>query len=286
MKTPVFLRTSLAAGTLGSLGLAFASSASAVTLLDETFAPDQRLVQNLPTTAAWYMSSASNVSDSTGALVSASNRHAVAYFTDAGSPLTLDIGDKLEVSFTFSVIPPAEGTSTILRLGLLNSGGNRVTGDNSNFENAIFDNYVGYGTFLNHATASAGSIRERNGGISGKLINGADAWTTTANNVGTGAAFVANQSYSASLTLSRSVSGVTISFSVAGLPGYSFSHTDGDTPFTTFDTFVFFGSPSVGGYTLDDVVITYTPVPEPSSAAASAGLAVIGCALLRRRRSR
>lgn len=283
MKTPASSRILASAGALGALGLFLApSTASSATLLDESFVVGQRLTQNLPTTAAWYSSSSTGVGDASGALVSSSNRHTLAYFTASGAPQTLELGHELSVSFTFSLTTPVTSTGT-LRFALLNSGGNRVSADNTGFNNAAFTNYTGYGTFLNLGSASAGAVSKRNVAAD-QLINGNNAWTSLGSGLGTGATFTAAQNYTANFTLARTEAGVTVSISVNGLTGYSYSLTDTESPFTAFDTFVVFGATNTGGYTIDNVKIDYAPVPEPSSAVAWSGLAVAAGALLRRRR--
>lgn len=283
MKTPT-THTIPAFGALCAVSIlaAAATSANASTLLTETFVAGQRLTQNLPTTAAWYSSSGTGVSDASGALVSSSNRHTLGYFTASGSPQTLEIGHALRVDFTFSLTAPVNSTGT-LRIALLDSGANRVSADNTGFNNAAFENYTGYGAFLNLGAATAGSISERSAAAE-QLINGNNAWNSLASGLGTGATFAEGQNYSGNLTLSRTASGVTISVSVSGLPGYSYSYTDTDSPFTAFDTFVIFGATNTGGYTLDDVVIHYAPIPEPASSALLLGGGVLVTLLGGRRR--
>lgn len=261
-------------GVLCAVSFSVASaSANAATLLSEAFVSGQRLTQGLPSTAAWYSSSNTGVSDASGALVSSSNRHTLAYFTASGAPQALEVGHALSVDFTFSLTAPVTGTGT-LRFALLDSGGDRVSADNTGFNNAVFTDYTGYGAFLNLGSATAGSVSER-GTAAEQLINGNNAWTSLASGLGTGASFVANQSYSGNLTLSRTADGVIVSVSVSGLAGYSYSYTDTDSPFVAFDTFVIFGATNTGGYTLDNVVIGYAPIPEPASAALLLGGVVL-----------
>ena len=95
----------------------------ATTLLDDTFADGTRTNQNLPTDAAWYVSSSGSWTTMSGALSVAMSSSAVlgvSYFgANASSPVALSVGDILTVTlkFTFNGVAAAN-TSGGLRLGL------------------------------------------------------------------------------------------------------------------------------------------------------------------------
>lgn len=231
-------------------------------LLSETFVPGDRLTNSLPETAAWYTAYASTgISDSTGDLVSANNRHTLAYFTGSGSPQLLNVGDSIAVNFTFLLDTPLTIT-TGFRVGLFNSGGTRISGDNAGASATEFLDYSGYAAFFNLQAATAMRLEERSSGIGSKLIHSGDSYTDHTGDVGTGTTFVSDQVYSAVLSLLRTESGVQISASVEGETGYSalYEDTTGSIE-TAFDTFVIFASSTaVSGYTLKRVDVAYSPV--------------------------
>lgn len=100
-----------------------AFSARAAVVLDDTFADGTRNNQNLPTDAAWYVSSAASVTTATGAMtwtMGSSAILSVSYFgTNSSSPIHLDVGDTLTatIKFTFNGVA-ALNTSQGFRLGI------------------------------------------------------------------------------------------------------------------------------------------------------------------------
>ena len=95
----------------------------AATVLDDTFADGTRNNQNLPTDAAWYVSSASSWTTTAGSMSVAMGSGAilgVSYFgANSSSPVSLALGDTLTVAikFTFSGVA-AGNTSGGFRIGL------------------------------------------------------------------------------------------------------------------------------------------------------------------------
>jgi hypothetical protein len=239
--------------------LCIATAAHADTLLSESFTAGERLTQNLPDTVAWYTAYASSgISDSSGDLVSADNRHTLAYFTDAGAPVELGENDSLTLTFSFSLDTPA-AVYTGFRIGLFDSQNNRIAADNMGSSAAAFSNYTGYAAFLHIQQGSAMQFHKRTGGLSSKLIHASDPFTALTGSLGTGTTFVSGQEYTGTLTLLRTASGMKMSCSVAGEDGYSAEYTDISAPSATFDTLVFYGAGSaVDGYTLTNVEITHT----------------------------
>ncbi len=106
----------------------------AVVILDDTWADGNRNNTSLPTNAAWYASSGSALTATTGSMtltLGSSAILAVSYFTtNAASPVQLTVGDTLltTITFTFNGVA-AENTSEGFRLGIYEFGSNRVSAD-------------------------------------------------------------------------------------------------------------------------------------------------------------
>jgi len=114
------------------VGLAIPSHA--VVILDDTWADGNRSNTSLPTNAAWYASSGSALTATTGSMTLTLGSSAilvVSYFTtNAASPAQLTVGDTLltTITFTFNGVA-AENTSEGFRLGIYEFGSNRVSAD-------------------------------------------------------------------------------------------------------------------------------------------------------------
>ncbi len=114
------------------VGLAIPSQA--VVILDDTWADGNRTNTSLPTNAAWYASSGSSLTATTGSMtltLGSSAILAVSYFTtNAANPVELTVGDTLltTITFTFNGVA-AENTSEGFRLGIYEFGSNRVSAD-------------------------------------------------------------------------------------------------------------------------------------------------------------
>jgi pectate lyase len=114
------LKASLAALTVLAL---LSSNLCATTILDDTFADGTRNNQNLPTDAAWYVSSSSSWATGVGALTVTNGSSAilaVSYFgANSSTPVSLAVGDTLTatIKFTFNGVV-AGNTSGGLRIGL------------------------------------------------------------------------------------------------------------------------------------------------------------------------
>lgn len=240
----------------------FATSlAQAETLLSETFVRKERLVQNLPMTAAWYTAYApSGLKEKKGTLISENNRYALMYFTAADTVRELNPGDSLSVSLTFSLASPQPNT-TGLRFGVLNSTGNRIGADNVGLTHSIFTDYTGYAFFLNLQAPTAMRIEKRSGGVSDKLIHSGTAYKNLTGDMGIGTEFSGGEAYRADMVFECTATGMKVSLKLAGCAGYSASYVDtASDAETAFDTFVIYGATSaVGGYTLHGMDVTYTP---------------------------
>ncbi len=98
-------------------GLAAVIGAQAATLLDDTFADGTRTNQNLPTDAAWFVSTPSSWKTATNALTVTNGTSAilgVTYFgANTNAPVSLAVGDTLTVTlnFTFNGVAAQNGSS-------------------------------------------------------------------------------------------------------------------------------------------------------------------------------
>jgi hypothetical protein len=114
----------------------FALSAQGQVLLNDTWADGTRNNQNLPAESAWFSSDSSGASltaavgSMTGAIPSGSVQW-LTYYTAAGSPATLGLGQTLTLTTVFTPTGVgAENTGRNLRIGLYDfSGGTRVAAD-------------------------------------------------------------------------------------------------------------------------------------------------------------
>jgi len=100
-------------------------AASAVTLLDDTFADGTRGNQSLPTDAAWFVSSASSWKTAVNALTVTNGGSAilgVTYFgANSSTPVSLNVGDTLTVAVTFTFTNVAsQNGSQGFRFGVYN----------------------------------------------------------------------------------------------------------------------------------------------------------------------
>jgi hypothetical protein len=284
MKSPSILLSVVLLSTFSAF------PARAGILLNDTFADGNRGTQNLPVSAAFYHGGSSGqqslevVSQALAFDFQTTPNQLgqfVGYFTDAGVT-TLQVGDKLSFQFTFSASAINNDASSI-RIGLFNSGGDRVEADTTGIADAAFDGSTGYSFWNSQGTGTAtGGFRQRTG-------TSTTLWASGANtNLGTQTLarldYAAATTYTLTFALER-MSATDMKVSFQDNDGNVFTRTDTAGIFTGFDTFsVFLGNGTVGdvSYIFDDFLITYTPVPEPGSAVGIvSGLAA--AMLLRRR---
>lgn len=236
----------------------FASSLFAAPVLEQNLRKAGRSAQNPPESVAWFSSEEDGVRDGANGLFSAPNRHLLAYITNPGSFVEIAPGSSLTLEIVFTVRAP-ESRPIVFRVALLNSGGagRRVEADGSGAINPLFESYAGYAAFLSFDRPSAMSLERRNAGLSGKLINGGDAFDVSlAKDAGQGGAFVEKQPYTLRLKLSRTEQGMAVTCSVAELDGYEAEGIDLKSPVTAFDTIVIFGARSgMSGFTVQSVSV-------------------------------
>lgn len=257
------------------------SAGGSNTLLNETFGDGERATQNLPNSAAWYGNNSSALSVSSNALVVSPSCNALAYFTAAGAPVALGVGDSLQL--TFSMTPNGTAFTSsgdFFRVALLNSCGtssdhnatgtaNRVSTNSYSTATTAFNNYGGYMFTLplNPATAAAVKAFEHDFNATNGLT-GTSSYSQIGSTGGTGPyGFVPGNSYTGTFLIQRTASGtvsVTLSFSGTFASGtgtaWSYAQTDSSAATYTFDALAFYIS-SGSGFTslrLDDLAVTST----------------------------
>lgn len=250
--------------------IALLTTASASTLLNDQFATNGPInaatTQNLPTSAAWYTGGATvdaNVVSNQlvfSNILTTNTRGGVAYFTTSGSPFTLvSTGDSIQLAFQYSY-GANDISSNAFRVGLYNSNGTRLTADNSGFNIAAVNGWTGYDTVYTFGTIAATRFitYERAAGANNLTSNntqvGAAGTTVTAGGT-------ANTTYDATMTLTKTASGVSIT---TVFDGQSLTREDTTSAYTSFDTIgLLTSAPSVGSLKIDNVVVT--AVPEPAT---------------------
>ncbi|RRJ96171.1 PEP-CTERM sorting domain-containing protein [Opitutaceae bacterium TAV4] len=211
--------------------LAFASSAQATPIS----------LDLLSSSAPWYSSTSQITFSKTTEKITYSpkneNTDALSYFASQDSPVTLDIGEKLTLSFDYTITGAVNNRNNSLRIGLFSSGDEtRVSAD---FSDAGANNYTGYfittnpgltsssGTTLRARSESSSSVSYLMGG-SNNSLHGDVLNTSAATKV------TADTSYSGFLEIERiSEDAVRITYSFGGK---SVVYTDSAYNYTSFDT--------------------------------------------------
>jgi hypothetical protein len=208
--------------------------------------------------------------------------------------VTLANGESLSASFKVKVTKNTPASNGAFRVGLFNSGADRLAANTSSFGPAAFNDDAGYRVnFLNNAsTVSVDSNNTKRASGSGvSIFAGSISTIGGSTSTSWGSAWAAETVYDVSMTLARSADGSSMALSgtfgdgVGGAADATFSVTDASGIYTTFDHFaIFFGSQfgnasSASANFIDDVMITY--VPEPTACAV---LTPVLLGTLRRRR--
>lgn len=254
-------------------------SAQGTVLLNDTFADGSRTNQNLPTSAAFYYGatpSTAGLSVVDSALQFSYNTNtgilsqAVAYFTDSGSPITLSVGDVLATSISFSAANISNSPDA-LRIGFFNSGGSRVSADYTGISSPSFNAYTGYAfsTNLNSAGSNSGKIVQRTGTNNGLYTSA--AFTNLKSSLKP-VGYAANTVYTLTFEV-EALSGSQMEITFSDSLGNVYSVIDTTAVFNAFDTLGIYltnGTFATNSYTIDNVVVAYSPVPEPSALALGA----------------
>lgn len=244
--------------TVDNLKVKHTNAAATVTttLLSDDFADNDRTNQALPGSAQWFYAGYGTATDqlTCAGMASAQNlvftpggvdAMALAYFTAAGSPQAMAVGDSITVQANVHLDVLANAADGI-RFGLFNSGSVRAAADiEAGIDSsATFTNYTGYSVWLNPG-ASGGFNLERRGGA------GANPFTPAANTL-LGASNTASLALTTSvgmiprfsMTLTRLSTGMLVE---AAINGRNVVRIDAAPVTTSFDTFAFFVS-STGLY--------------------------------------
>lgn len=289
--------------TLSTSLLAVAMPLAGSSIINETWSDGNRSNQDLANNSmAWFSSAGSStVEVTTGSmtqLTGSGGRHNLAYFTDPGSPVSIGVGEQLQMNFTVSFPnPEALGAGNDFRVGLLNSQNSRISGDNqggtnttpgnANYQEAFMP-YSGY--IFSGGVDSSRSIslrkRDPNSTPSGALIASTGAYSTLGNTASDHTTLSPNVEYFGIFTINRT-----------GLDEAIISYTlsDGNSLFAditridesgvefSFDTVAFvLGSNVADGFTLSQVQIS--AIPEPAHYGLAIGGLAIAFMLIRRRK--
>lgn len=250
--------------------------------VDESFADGNRDTQAAPSSLQWYSSFSSTMSATTGALrISPTNttvRTGTAYFTTAGNPVALALGETLTFSLSFTPTTTSSITSPNgLRFGIYDSDGVRLSDDSNPTDNA----YRGYAAFVNPLTSEA-RILERvgTGVLLTALTSGIYSGTAIANGVGTTGTlnFEAGEDYVASLTVSRTMTDQwLVGFSLSGgnLGSFSFVGEDTANAVSQFDTIAFGLNSHLGATDFTNFSVSVAAIPEPGTVALWLGSAAL-----------
>lgn len=251
----IFPRALVVAGLL--VGPALAVADQPEILLEQNFTTTaKRSTQDLPSSAAWFVSEADGVLQNKRGLSSAPNRHLVAYFAETVRPVTLAVGESLSLQLSFSVREPL-AKPAVFRIGFFNSGGKHLAVDGAGPSNEAFTGYQGYSAHLDFNTAKAISFYRRTEGLSDKLIAGNEAYgDALLRGAGAGAQFQSDMVYTLNFKLTRTAGGMTLSCDIPELNGYEATVDDTQKPFVAFDTVVIYGARSgMSRFTLDRIKI-------------------------------
>lgn len=278
-------------GTLGAL------PCRGTTLVNETFADGNRIDQNPPGSLLWYSAgSASTLTTVVGAMtMTANDNFVIGYVTPAGSPISLNVGEKLTLTVTFSGVLTGSLSPTGVRFGLFDSHGERVSTTGAQGSAPAYLNYAGYvATFgVNNSgnTQLASNLWKRTPGANSNLINTASGYTY-ATGSSTGSTFsgsiVSDNPYTLTLTLDyQSLNQLVVTSSLTGgsLSGIVMSMTD-TTPVTTFDSIVLWGGANpFTSMTVSSVNLAVVPEPSATAFLGLLGLAVLAGGYLRHYRA-
>lgn len=285
--------------------------AQAQLLVNETFSDGDRTTNSPPTSLAWVVGAHRDPGTSAhGTLTVASGAMTLdhtqsdgvssfaavlGYFTPGGSPVSLNVGESLsltfDVSFQGGAFPNSGGA---FRWALMNSNNSRLTADQAGnsapgiSSGSIFNNWRGYEgqSPINPSLTGSTNLltRERTGTGSGLFDSG--QFSTFGSSAVQEPLIEEGLTYEGSLTLTRTGSGVEV---VAGLGDvFSVMVLDSTTPVTSFDTIAFFTVPDLThDITFSNIQLNLAAVPEPSTwIMGLAGFGLLGRIVLRGLRRR
>jgi len=201
------------------------------------------------------------------------------------TPATLtNIGDSIELAFDFrfTTTPPNQGGG--FRFGLYNSNGTAAA-DNGGTDVAASSTNNDYGYYFNLSTGTTQThALFRENGVASGILAGSDR--TDIGTANTSVAGVADANFHDGLLRLTRTSATTIEIlaQVDSTVYYNNLSTSFLTPTLTFDQVAFGSAGNNLTMQFDNVTVTFTPVPEPSSVALiGMGLAATAWGLLRRK---
>lgn len=211
--------------------------------------------------------------------------------------VSLNVGDTLTFSGSFNFATSGSMGGAGLRIGLLDFGTLGTLTGTTWSTTAADTSVTGY--FWGLPTGGNGVSNPGGGEITRKPTGANNAWfsgtggTAVSGTLNNNAGNITPNTYNFSLSLLRTIGGVSISYSMVG-GSYSevltgLSDTAGIVPLT-FNSVGFFGNTSdtafgaPGGVSFNSVDVTFTPVPEPSTAALLGLSALLGTFVIRRRK--
>ena len=267
------------------------------TILDDKFADGNSQNQDLDNNSVWLFNGRTNNLriDSIGAVTldvtpaGASSEAVWAFFTKAGSPVNLGVGDKVSVSVTFSLFGFL-GNGQDIRFGVLDSLGTRNTANLGGGHNdATFINDTGYGVQFYPSGQGSPFVLGRRAvlGNANMFNNFADFATIP----GTGAinrqTLEDDTPYTLVFIIERltaATTSLTIDVNGGKLKALTYSGAEtNSSPNTSFDSFAFriAGTNFASKLTFSRVLVQYTPAapvitaqPQPSALTVQVGSAV------------
>jgi hypothetical protein len=261
-------------------GLAATSTASAVIVHGDNFADNDRTVN-----PAWYVidnpaNVVVNQSEgvlSLGRIVSGSHTYLASHW----SGTSLNIGDELQLSFRVQMTgnPGNRGNELVFAIG--NNNGTTIAADGNT---ATYVDDFGYFSALGFGTGVSSIYRDVGG--NNLLGRPGTADQTILTSSAAGALSVTNSFKDYSMTLVRTATGLDLTLTDGT---NSISIADNSVPnadFYNFNmvTFGYYNRNVAHFLDVDNISVTYTAIPEPSTYAVFAGLAVLGLCILRRRK--
>jgi pectin methylesterase-like acyl-CoA thioesterase len=270
------------------LGSSGGSTPTGPTVIDDTFADGNSQNQDLANNSLRLFNGRTNNirTDQVGSVTfdvtpaGTSSDAFWAFFTNAGSPVVLGVGDKLAVAVTFS-LSGFKNNAQDVRWGVLDSLGTRNTNNlNGGMNDATFINDTGYGLqFFASGTGSPFVIARRTVLSSANVFNSFGDFAPIS---GTGAtarqALIDDTSYTLAYTIERlTATDTRISTAVTGgtLSDLNYSAVESTaTPNTSFDYFAFRigGTNFASKITFTELKVQYSPAapvitsqPQPSS---------------------